>query len=120
MRLRPLGNKIQIIVVDGNGTRDLSVVRPVWNRMEVELLGPFPAQTLPADVLRQANGVLIVLGAECQSLQRLLDRLEAAQVPFLFIEDGSPDRCFALQADAPDIEDMLEELALQGDTGVRH
>jgi hypothetical protein len=120
MRLRPLGNKIQIIVVDGDGTRDLIAVRQVWEGMRVELLGPFPAQTLPADVLRQANGVLIVLGAECQSLQRLLDRLEAAQVPFLFVEEGSSDKCFTLQADKPDIEDMLEELALQGDTGIRH
>jgi hypothetical protein len=88
--------------------------------MEVELLGPFSVQALPADVLQRANGVLIALGVECQLLQGLLDRLEAAQVPFLFIMEDCPDRCFTLEANAFAIEDMLEKLAMQGDLGIRH
>lgn len=120
MMVTSIGKTFQIVVVDDNGSRDLGAIRPVWEGMNVELLGPFPAQALPGDILRQANGVLISLGIECQRLERLMDRLEATQVPFLFIVDGGSYCRFTLESCSVDIEEMLERLAIQGDNGLRH
>lgn len=113
---------IRIIVVD-DAQRDVCAFRDIWRKRAVELVGPFPTGVMTGDTVRRSDGVLIALDTDITGLQNLLNLLKIEQVPFLFTVQGVSGVSnvhFTLDADVTAIDEMLEELVMQDDDGIRH
>ncbi|SES47677.1 hypothetical protein [Rhizobium sp. NFR03] len=103
--------------------RDVCAFRDIWRKRDVELVGPFPAGLITGETVRRSDGVLIALDTDITGLQNLLNLLKIEQVPFLFTVQGVSgvsNMHFTLDANATAIDEMLEELVMQDDDGIRH
>lgn len=112
------------IIVVGAKTILSDPARKAWAERGISLVGPIAASTVRIEEARLAAGVVLDMTEEIDQIYDLSERLDLAEVPFLFAVIGEMARGepkpFLLNDTADDMAAILDALMRQGANGARH
>ncbi|MFP5078413.1 hypothetical protein ACLE20_13975 [Rhizobium sp. YIM 134829] len=114
---------LKIIVVGAKSILS-DAARQAWAERNITLVGPIPADKVRIEEARLAAGVVLDVAEEIEQIYDLSERLDLAQVPFLFAVIGktAPDgpKPFLLNGAEEDMTAILTTLTQQGRNTSRH
>jgi hypothetical protein len=112
------------IIVVGAESSVSDTARAAWAERNVTLIGPIPAEEVRIDEARLAAGVVLDVAEEIDEIYDLSERLDLAQVPFLFAVIGktapNEPKPFLLNGEDEDMTAILTALTQQGSNTSRH